>query len=90
MVQALHYGSPQDRKRTIFLAALRGERMPQYPLPTHASPTHTRNVNGIKMESVRRPQANPNHHGAPFRPVVTEDILTDLVSSSHQLSNAHN
>jgi DNA (cytosine-5)-methyltransferase 1 len=79
MVQALHYGSPQDRKRTIFLAAKRGEKLPSYPMPTHAAPPHTRKVNEVTLESVRRSTHDPKGYGAPFRSIVTEDVLTDLV-----------
>lgn len=40
MVQMIDYGLPQMRKRFILIAAGPGEKLPEWPLPTHsASPT---------------------------------------------------
>ncbi|KAJ7134729.1 S-adenosyl-L-methionine-dependent methyltransferase [Mycena epipterygia] len=36
VLQAGQYGAPQDRERIIFVAAKRGHKLPDFPIPTHA------------------------------------------------------
>ncbi|KIJ10522.1 cytosine-5--methyltransferase [Paxillus involutus ATCC 200175] len=39
VLQAAQYGAPQGRKRVIFWGARRDVLMPEWPIPTHCSPT---------------------------------------------------
>jgi DNA (cytosine-5)-methyltransferase 1 len=41
ILQAGHYGLPQNRWRVFVLAARQGERLPEFPVPTHAFPRTT-------------------------------------------------
>ena len=38
VLNALHFGVPQDRQRLFLMGARRGQRLPEYPSPTHALP----------------------------------------------------
>jgi DNA (cytosine-5)-methyltransferase 1 len=44
VLNAAHFGVPQDRKRLFLFGARKGLRLPTYPVPTHEPPRRGRNV----------------------------------------------
>jgi DNA (cytosine-5)-methyltransferase 1 len=83
VLNAGNYGVPQSRKRTIIWAAAPGEKLPEYPKPTHVfqSPQLKINLPGGKQYC-----AIPALPGAPLRTMTVRDAIGDLP----QISNGHN
>ncbi|KZP00453.1 S-adenosyl-L-methionine-dependent methyltransferase [Calocera viscosa TUFC12733] len=65
VLQAAQYGAPQMRNRIIFLAALKGETLPDFPLPTHTWRSRTSRARDLDG-------------GAPHPYVTVEDAISDL------------
>ena len=86
ILQAGVYGSPQHRRRVIFWGARRGLPLPEFPIPTHnfESPKWAVQLDtGLRLDHVTRDPDRP-HRGAPLRAVTVDDVISDLVSLSHQ------
>uniref|UniRef100_T1J9Q0 DNA (cytosine-5-)-methyltransferase n=1 Tax=Strigamia maritima TaxID=126957 RepID=T1J9Q0_STRMM len=76
LLQAGNYGVPQRRRRVFILAAAPGEKLPQFPLPTHVFNSHS--TNSITIDGI---QMIPRHNWptlAPYRNVTVRDTLSDL------------
>ncbi|KZT51804.1 S-adenosyl-L-methionine-dependent methyltransferase [Calocera cornea HHB12733] len=69
VLQAVQYGAPQERNRVIFMAALRGETLPEFPLPTHT----WRSKVGPGLGVLRDEEG-----GAPHPYITVEDAISDL------------
>ncbi|KAF9030701.1 S-adenosyl-L-methionine-dependent methyltransferase [Hymenopellis radicata] len=93
VLQAGHYGAPQDRRRVIILGSRRGVPMPKFPEPTHAfgrmpryncpgviaDPTDEKKKRFLRIEPVTRSR-NPEDITmcAPLRPITVNDAISDL------------
>ncbi|KAJ7675712.1 S-adenosyl-L-methionine-dependent methyltransferase [Mycena polygramma] len=83
VLQAGQYGAPQDRERVIFLAAKRGHKLPDFPVPTHA---FSRSAKKWKIPLRKRDRIVPpsysrtdeDHLYAPHPTVTIDDAIDDL------------
>lgn len=84
LLNAAHYGSPQDRTRVIIWAAQFGLPMPYYPIPTHillkSNVGVPRKVSTIGQIPFARRRENDEINFAPFREVTVKNAIGDLVS----------
>lgn len=90
VLQAGQYGSPQSRRRVIFLGAKQGLPLPQFPIPTHFFPKAVQRVKlatGDFLYSCSRAKSNTEfHYSAPLPAVTILDAIGDLVSYQTSLS----
>ena len=84
LLQAAHYGAPQDRLRFFLVAARSGRTLPHLPQPTHDLSSLPVKCGSIKMPlelaggAVRIEAVNPGTGRAPHRAVTIGDAIGDL------------
>lgn len=79
VLHAGHYGSPQVRRRVIFLASKRGTSLPEFPQPTHlAINTQNLNTNVVAKEPYSFMVNKRKNQAAPLGPVTVIDTIGDL------------
>ena len=88
VLQAGHYGVPQDRKRAILLAAAPNVKMPKFPQPLHTFKEYSLNVNmdgksfDVRSEGWRTASA-------PYRCVTVRDGISDLPLNPDHMFNSN-
>lgn len=80
MYIAADYGSPQRRERVIFMAARYGEILPSFPLPTHVTESHRRQILTLPTGDKLHPVGRSGKQHAPFCALTVADAISDLVS----------
>ena len=81
VLQAGHFGVPQDRKRAILLAAAPNVKMPSFPAPLHTFNDNSMNINmdgksfDVNTERWKTPSA-------PYRSITVRDGISDLPLNS--------
>ncbi|KAJ7259550.1 hypothetical protein B0H12DRAFT_1322415 [Mycena haematopus] len=82
VLQAGQYGAPQDRERIIFLGAMRGHKLPDFPIPTHAfKPARQWKIPLRRTDRIRPPtcsRTDDDHLYAPHPAVTVNDAIDDL------------
>ena len=79
ILQAGHYGLPQNRWRVFIFAALKGERLPSFPDPTHSFPRTTLFGATAFRDCVVKPIDIPNGlFGTLLQTVTVGDAIRDL------------
>ncbi|KAJ6508639.1 S-adenosyl-L-methionine-dependent methyltransferase, partial [Mycena sanguinolenta] len=83
VLQAGQYGAPQDRERIIFLGAMRGHKLPEFPIPTHAfKPARRFKIPLRRKDRIRPPtcsRTDEDHLYAPHPAVTVNDAIDDTV-----------
>ena len=78
ILQAGHYGIPQNRWRVFVLATARGSTLPSFPGPTHAFPRTTIfGATGFRANVVRPPDGR-DLFWQPLRNATVGDAISDL------------
>jgi DNA (cytosine-5)-methyltransferase 1 len=78
ILQAGHYGVPQNRWRVFVVAAAKGSTLPSFPVPTHAFPRTTIfGATGFRANVVRPPGAS-DLFWQPVPNVTVWDAISDL------------
>ncbi|KAF7346464.1 DNA (cytosine-5)-methyltransferase [Mycena sanguinolenta] len=82
VLQAGQYGTPQDRERIIFLAAMRGHKLPEFPIPTHAfKPARRFKIPLRRNDRIRPPTCSRTEEDHPYAPhpaVTVNDAIEDM------------
>jgi DNA (cytosine-5)-methyltransferase 1 len=80
LLHAAHYGVPQDRRRIIFVATLRGLFLPELPQPSHLC-TKSQDL-AINVDSPDSPQSfavnRRRKESAPLGIITVMDAISDL------------
>ena len=91
ILNAVHYGSPQRRRRIVFLASRQGYPLPAFPIPTHTAIKDAHKYSLPTGDYVypivrHRPHSNltdktVHYQMAPCQGVTVENAISDLVHS---------
>ena len=92
ILNAVHYGSPQRRRRIVFLASRQGYPLPAFPIPTHTAIKDAHKYSLPTGDYVypivrHRPHSNltdktVHYQMAPCQGVTVENAISDLVRST--------
>jgi DNA (cytosine-5)-methyltransferase 1 len=79
ILQAGHYGVPQNRWRVFVFAATRGLVLPAFPEPKHTFPRTTIfGASAFKANVVQPPKSRPDQPSPLLHPVTVGDAISDL------------
>lgn len=79
ILQAGHYGVPQNRWRVLIVAASSGLPLPAFPLPVHAFPRTTIfGATAFRANVIRPPSSGSNLFWEPKPTVTVGDAISDL------------
>ncbi len=79
ILQAGHYGLPQNRWRVFIMAAVRGLPVPEFPAPTHQFPRTTIfGAKAFRANVIRAPGADASLYWRPQPMVTVGDAISDL------------
>jgi DNA (cytosine-5)-methyltransferase 1 len=77
ILYAGHYGSPQPRRRVIFMASKRGIHLPDLPQPSHVA-SNIRLLNVSVDEGHSFTVSRRRMDSAPLGTVTVKDVIGDL------------
>jgi DNA (cytosine-5)-methyltransferase 1 len=77
ILYAGHYGSPQLRRRVIFIASKRGIHLPDLPQPSHVA-SNIRLLNVLVGEDHAFTVSRRRMDSAPLGAVTVKDMIGDL------------
>jgi DNA (cytosine-5)-methyltransferase 1 len=84
ILQAGHYGVPQNRWRVSVLAASSGSILPEFPLPKHSFPRTTIfGATAFRANVVKPPNADSDLFWSPKPTVTVGDAISDLPQISN-------
>lgn len=75
LLNASDYGTPQSRKRLVYLAAMVGYPLPDIPQPTHSSIAPKTKAIEASWGIIPTPEYRPYY---PHRYVSVRDAISDL------------
>jgi DNA (cytosine-5)-methyltransferase 1 len=79
ILQAGHYGLPQNRWRVFVFAAAKGQQLPDYPPPTHGFPRSTLfGASAFRQNIVRLNSEGSDLFCSPLPTVTVGDAISDL------------
>ncbi|CAH0547187.1 unnamed protein product [Brassicogethes aeneus] len=77
VLQAGHYGVPQNRKRFILIAAAPGYKLPKLPVPRHVFDKRATHLS-FNVDNVRYQNIFQTLSSAPYRTITVYDAIGDI------------